>query len=51
MRGGEITGYEHQNVGAVSAGGSEKFEISPVIWGGPVAKVEAIAMPTSPPAL
>jgi hypothetical protein len=49
---GDITGYEHQTVGGdIAAGGSQTFEISPTIWGGPVAKIEVIALPTSPPAL
>jgi hypothetical protein len=47
---GDITGYERQDVGAkIAAGGSADFEASPVLWGGPVASIEAVALPTSPP--
>jgi hypothetical protein len=49
---GDITGYERQDVGGpIAPGGKSDFEVSPVQWGAPVATVEAVAMPISPPAL
>ena len=49
---GQITGYERQDVGeAIAPGGSSKFEVNVTQWGDPIASVEAVALPTSPPGL
>lgn len=49
---GQITGYERQDVGDIIApGGSAKFEVNVTQWGDPIASMEAVASPTSPPEL
>lgn len=48
---GEMTGYERQDNAELNAGETRKFAVDAVQWGAPVATVEAIALPTSPPPL
>jgi hypothetical protein len=49
---GQITGYERHDVGdTIAPGGSAKFEVNVTQWGNPIASVEAVASPTSPPGL
>jgi hypothetical protein len=48
---GQITGFDHSDCNFVSPGESRAIELSPTIWGLPVAKVEMIALPVSPPSL
>ncbi len=49
---GDITGYERHDVTDIIApGGTYQFEVNVTQWGDPIASVEAVALPTSPPGL
>jgi hypothetical protein len=49
---GDITGYDRDEVGTrLEPGESTDFDVNATQWGGPVASVEAVALPTSPPPL
>lgn len=48
---GQITGMDHTDCSRLSAGESRSVELDPVIMGLPVASVEIVALPISPPTL